>query len=684
MARQRIGTLEQHFEKGLLVLAALGLLGVVAWQIVGSKNTVKVDKTEGLPLNQGYPKLAEMASRLSGELSAEKPILPEVSKVGLLDEFNRRLTGSVAPVGQLAWNPAPFKLQGLEVAGAMGAERKIAIPGLPTPSKPIALSFMSTIDPEVAAAVRAARADLVPAWPNEAPFDVAAVSVETTIDGAALKAALEKDPDGAGPLAALPKSWWDATQVLALDLVRERQLDGGQWGESTVIGTLPLGLDLLAELNADAVNAERLIQITVEAQQREDEVQRPDFLKRAEMGGKPVGQAWAPPSDAIAGTGVNSEVFALQRSLRALDKKIADLDRAMKGAEKSTTTAAPTTPGRTPTRAPATSTSTSTSSSAGATNLAELKTRIDRATKEREVLAKQLEALGQKEAPAAKNVAVQRDFSTLLTGSAVRVWGHDISVKRGQTYRYQARVHLSNPLFGRSAFMADADAAAGKNPTMTLPDSGWSDSVTVDPENYLFITSASIPQAGNALNRTASASAELYTFTWGYWRTVKVALEPGDPIAGRVLVPDVAKIAAMAAAPEAAPEAAPAAGAKPTAKPAESSLPRKDITVSRDAYLLDVAGVAATGTGIGGSAKTDYQAYVREAQGRISVRRPEAEREDKQYKRVAESAREGEEQIKQGLIAGAAGANQPAGARSPAGEERQPVVPVRPPGGGGG
>ena len=74
----------------------------------------------------------------------------------------------------------------------------------------------------------------------------------------------------------------------------------------------------------------------------------------------------------------------------------------------------------------------------------------------------------------------------------------------------------------------------------------------------------------------------------------------------------------------------------------------KDVPVASSAFLLDVSAIPAISQGIGGqlAAGSQYQAVLRDVDGRIVVRVPDMERADPEYQRVAASALKGEEAVK--------------------------------------
>jgi len=225
MARQRIGFWEMNFDKMLLGLAATGLLGVVAWQLAGAQNTVKVGSQEGVAPGEAWSKVKSMADSLQSKLNAQSVEPPTVPPMNLLETFRTKAARSVAPVPELRFAqaiPAVEALSAVAINNVPKGARVVMAP-LPSLSRPLAYAFMSTVDPGEVQAAIAADPRAASVLPKDAPMDVAAVSVQVTLDGAALRAALERDLDGPGTgNEPAPRTWWDQMQVLGVDLLRER------------------------------------------------------------------------------------------------------------------------------------------------------------------------------------------------------------------------------------------------------------------------------------------------------------------------------------------------------------------------------------------------------------------------------------------------------------------------------
>ncbi|MCW5765611.1 MAG: hypothetical protein KIT68_06520 [Phycisphaeraceae bacterium] len=705
MARQRISFLESNVEKIVLGVSVVVLLGLLAWQFGGGGNTVAVGGNKEVPISNAYPMLETQAKKVKAFMDEPNPKLPEAPAATLMQQFEAATSAPVAPAGSLAWTPEPTRLA-IEIKSDQIREgSKAALVPLPAPGKPVAVGFMSTIDPVEVQGALAAHPEAAP-WFNakEAPFDQAAVSVEATFNGADLRKALESDPDGEGTaFAPLPKTWYEpTTHVMMVELVRERRMPDGSWSESTVIGGLPGRFSFAEALKQTGLDQQALAALANEAGAREEDVLRPEFYRRAELMGRPAGDAWLPPTESSAAGAAESDdaMGKLQRRLREIDRRIAAMERQREELRRM-----PAPGGGSPGRGPASLPGRGPGGGGPAPapggehpQIKQIEAPLTKLRAERDLLAQQIEQKGGKAAGGAgvpkPPPAGPRDVSPLLTNSSVRVWAHDISAKRGETYRYQMRLLISNPVFGRPNNLSENEAGLASRYVVPTSASEWSDPVAIDPDGMYFITAAS---ERGGIARGSTATAEVFVYSWGHWRKGSVSLEPGDGLTAVISVPDAAKIAAMNPAEPGAPMPAPGpggpgrtpgapegpggpggpGGGPPGAKaPAPEKVPMTTRTHSVPVFLLEVAPVATVSQGAGGAAKVSYMAYVREADGSIVPVNPESERAREAYKRLSRDAAEGVEQVNPKAP--------PPAPKAPPPVAPPPVAPPRPGGGGGG
>lgn len=659
MAVNKIGFIEQHFEKVVAGIGGAALLGVLAWQFVGGRSTISLGKGNDVPLSQAFARVADDANRLKGEIHSESPPIPEFpAGKGPFDAFNAALSTPVAgrPV-QLADAFERYKVgDGLDT-DKPGTDGAVVVPAVPAVATPTAHTFLSTLSPNDVEA----NPGLAALLPAAQPFDKAAVSVEGRFDGTALFAALQAAPSEGQ--RQLPRGWWEnQTAILKVELMRQERKPDGTWTPAASVPPAPgregLGAKL-AELGAGA----DIVPVVADAWAMEDAIQRPAWYERPVVGKLTVGDEWQPPIEAIsalesAGDAGGETIATVQRQLVAakgrLDsakKKLADMKKSDSKPAGSPTRGG--TPGRGASpggREPGPTGGASTPRAVvSKANLLLQERSVKDAEDRVKRLEEKLASMGVQPKAAAHKAPTgsETNAAAIFANPSIQVWNHDLTVERGKTYRYMIKVWVANPLYGRTNVGPEQKELAGK-PALASADSAWTDPVRVDDDVMFFFTSAQdrAESGGGAIGRGAQASGDLYMFSWGHWRRAQVSLLPGDSPSGEVRIPDIEKIAAAAAAPEGAP-GAPDAGGKPKDTPRttqETALPTKTVRVAKDLVLLDAVPVMAPDTGekVVGRPAQPFVAYVRDAAGAIQVRTPEDERTGEVYRRIRNSANAGE------------------------------------------
>jgi hypothetical protein len=679
MRLKGVNPLEQHVEKIVVSIVAVVVLGIVTWQVVGPRSTVKIGAKD-VTLDQAYAQIEQRAREAQARMTRAEPPALKAPELTEFAAFERSMASGVSRAPRLAWTPdyrGP-RIGPDEGAGAAGALRVAAV-SVPPASTPIAAVVMGSIHPdEIVDSLR-------PFLPPKPPYDLATVSVEATFDGTALAKALRHDPDGPGPVQPMPEFWWSsAFDILAVELQRQELRPDGTWSDPVAVAPMPNRTDVLTELKASLTPA-KVKDLARFASENADLVRRPPFYAML------FGEDWVPPSEAqkVGGPASGSAVEISQWRSRydAATKEEAAAESALQAL---------------------------TDEPKNAVARRNLERRRDTARKNKADAAARLAELGHPVdgSPAApRTIAVKKD-GPLLLEPAIRLWSHDVTVSRGKTYRYRLSVILPNPAYGRGAALAPEMADLAKSPVLRSADSPWSEPVRVPDNTYWFITSAQDAATGG-LGGT-HASAEVFAFFAGYWRRGVVGLEPGDAVAGTVRIPDIERLLALRDAGSPSPglgggeggyvpppppptggggkgggAVAPGAGGgredrrqpPPVSGGAQEPtepMTFKQLPVTSDAFLLDVAAIpVAAQQGLAGldRATVQFQAVLRDSDGRIAVRIPERERSSREYLAVSESARKGEEALR------------------PREEPRRPTLPPPPPrpemprpgpGGGGG
>jgi hypothetical protein len=716
MKLKGVNTFEQHVEKIVLGAAAAAFLIVFAMQFLLQPNRVAVGKGPTLPPEQAFDPPAQLAQQLRGQIQSTTPALPDPPKLTLLEDFKASLKKDLAPRLRLAspLGPGQSVVGSGEIQGTAGTDKgseaasgQYAIPVIPAPVAATAAAFVSTIDPTEAVDNPELRKFL----PEKQPLDKAAVSVEATVDGTAIKAALL----GANQADArpLPANWWrDNVEILGVEVERQEQGSDGQWGAASKIPALPGRQSLFTDLSAGMGGAE-LARVVDEARRNGRYYQRPPYYTII------AGPAWIEPADAKSPADQARAAKEIDQLRTALKRQDDDIVRFQENLAKEN---APKPNERETGRpggggkiggTPSPSAPDNKKPQDNGSKL-QLERRLKLAQDERAKIVLQLQDKGARVDDAAGSMArgpqptTPAAYVPLLETPGVKVWTHDLTVQRGKTYRYRIAAVLNNPAFGKGSAMPESQQAFGEQVVLKSEPSAWTEPVAVDQDTYFVVNSAS---EGDNIGGP-HATTELYAFYYGYWRRATAPLEPGDPLQGEARLPETLKLFDLDKLSKGPGQpgspvrderpAPPGPGRMPGIKggaPAPvapgngpfdatdgASPAPKMVAIAVDGFLLDIARVpgGADAPGHGG-----FQAYFRDASGGIQVRIPEQDRANELYRRVALSAKEGENQPepRPSGVGPAAPPPNPAGVPPPPPGppgKKKPVEEPSPGGGGGG
>lgn len=683
-----ISWIELHAEKLVFGVFALGLLGVLAMQFLGAQTTVKVGK-EDVPLADAYSKVNEEAKRVDARLKLSSPDgMPSGpdEAVKQLAQFDKAFRGPVAPAAQLVGALDA----GSEVRAVDGPATAAAAPvgelKVPGPANAMAASYLVNVDP-----IEARDPAVAAVLPKSDPLDKAGVTVEATFSGTALKAALEADPDGAGPARALPKAWWDGIQILAVEIERQTMKDDGSWGPAEKVQPMPGRFSLVPSLG-QLTTALTIKDAVQRATEDVTTIRRPTFYAAR------FGDKWLPVSQReaeLAGE-VDDKAAQIALAKRELEKCKADEKRASDALAKigGAASGGSSSPsggggvgvgggggggGHTGGGASAPAGGPSGPNRGEEQRKKALQNQIKQAqdcqTRAKQRLVELGETVEGMTPPPAPTPApgTKSAGEGLLDVQNIKLWAHDVFVERGRVYRYRMNLVFNNPYFGHSAAMPQEQQALASSGVMRGPASDWTAPVRVDPETYVFFTSASEENA--VIGSPATARAEVYQFRWGFWRRGTAGVEPGDAVMVEIRSPDLSKVASAATGgatgstptdrdpPPAAP--APAGGGRlgggsglssPTGGSASPTTPTPD-TLSGPAPIVKTpyatnsillgVGTAPSTQDEAGKSRSITQVFLRDGENSVSVRTPEQERLDPAYKLVSKSADRGEEQMRE-------------------------------------
>ncbi|MFM9994832.1 MAG: hypothetical protein ACKVU4_03420 [Phycisphaerales bacterium] len=712
MKMKGVSTLEQQVEKIVLVAVSAGFLIVIAVQFLVDSR-IKVGPQD-VPPGRAYDVVAQKAREAAVEMDPSRAWTPPtIASSDLSEKFRVDRQAPVAPgaVRLAIGVPAQFK-GGADIIGSRRGDAPIAEPQVPPTTRPVAHSFWGTIDPATAVS----RPGLLKLLPAAQPFDKVAVSVEAVFDGTALFKSLQRDPDGdAGLTRAIPLAWFrDTTQVFAVAMEREERTGDGEWTNLTDVPAAPGLVDLRADTAKTVHTALDLSHFSGEARRLAEDVQRPAYYRLV------AGDPWLPPSEAralAAGQSVPPEVSA---QFRRLDQKRDDLKRAqikLDNARKNAGGRPPQGPGagdiigNAPPRNPGAGPSPQERALAAAEK--SVKGLTDEvAAMEKSIVATGYDPVTKTKLPPPERGTEARRLPALLEDPGVRVWAHDVTAEPGKTYRYRVRIVINNPVFGRAASLVAEQQGLASRALVAGEPSEWSEPVGVLDDEYYFITSAS---EGDAIEGSPRASAELYRMFYGFYRRGTTGVEPGDPLAAGLSLPDSSKLliwdlskfkvddpenAGVPVPLQADPRVPPGGGGETIIMPGPGGVPpppapanpdqpaalpegakpwTTPIRIALNVILVDAgAGPLAGDLGPGGRPTPPKpRAYLRDGGGALIVRVPDEERTSPLYVTVSGSAKKGETQGEPPKPI------EDDGPRGPSGPDT-PKPPGGPGGGGGG
>jgi hypothetical protein len=670
-----IHPLEQHSDKLVVGVTATLAAGVVGITLLTQPNAVKPDASgPTVPPAAAFESAEREAEKLRDRLLSGKLEVPDVANLTLSTKFDDAMKGAASGAPRLALGDG--RSSEVVTAAVVASADRFGELAVPAPEMKGLRTYQATVSP----VEWFTNKELAKLLPPVQPFDKAFVSVEGLFNGVRLRELLEADPDGDGPLAAMPTGWWresDATRsrdliaIVAVEVERRmiRKPDGTSADETVQISGMPGRQGVYATWMKTDRQTE-VIDLLDQADSLREQIERPEFYDII------AGPKWVPPSEVVEdGAEDNTRRIETARErLKALDAEIKTLSQQ---AESAPSAKQP----RTNQQSGGGGRGKSGSSKGGNTQgeasekgptrealLAKVRNKQD----ERKRVVDSLIRLGESEESlrpegAADPVVQEKAKPAMLESEEVRVWVHDVTAERGATYAYRMRVVVNNPMFGRT--VNESQTAMTKSPLLMGAWTDWTAPVEVDRSEYFFVTSADVR---DGLNVRPRAIGELFEFYYGYYRRAMVTLEPGDVAEGEAKLPadlkfaDVKKIQdflnepgtpapqtvapqTVAPQPERGPRGpigvapAPAGGSDGGAEGETGPVlltqaAPKSRVLKFDAMMLDVASTVAAGA--------KYVALFRDAAGRIVTRSPESDRSQSIYRRLAQSVREGADQGK--------------------------------------
>lgn len=124
--------------------------------------------------------------------------------------------------------------------------------------------------------------------------------------------------------------------------------------------------------------------------------------------------------------------------------------------------------------------------------------------------------------PRPRAISFPGDFDVTERSEPIRGWAYDETSVPGETYRYRVQYALRNPVFQVPRVAADPRLEEVLFLASDASEGDWSDPIEVQPLTYYFLAGMT----------PAAEEAQFRVFRWqrGQWREQRFRLNPGDPV----------------------------------------------------------------------------------------------------------------------------------------------------------
>jgi len=569
-----INVFEQHLEKVVVGVAALGALSLVAWHVL-SVPTAKVG-SQDLPFGEVDRRLETKAREVESKLDGQGGVqVASPDALSLADQrLAERMKAGVSPVQSLA-RTAPNFNGSLVKSGLVRADAVYYVPTVPTVQMLGTEVTADALTVDGAKDAAAASPVLASRFGQEitSPQDVVWTTPYARIDLKAIRAELAgSNPGATPPRVQVPGVWYqDTAYVVDLVFERREQLADGSFGpvaEVPVFAARSEELMFRPRLTAPAAEFRDDVFQLLGVEDNQREIVQPTFydtVNNAFISPELALDEPAAPEDAPGQTADARRKAQIQAQLAEKTRRAEQLraeltklggpwdfeterrkeeerkkeERDRKRDERAGGGAGG--GGRGPGGGPGGGGSMSGKANAAGDSAAkdERRKAVDRQNKTRQLqrleadIARIQAELGTNDAAApAGDDATPAASAALSAKDELVVWAHDLEVEPGRTYQYRCRVRVYNPFFARGNLLVDEQRGTGIGDRCVLESapSEWSAPVRVSTSVRFFLTQASIGDGSMGLG---SAKFEIYRLVDGKWRRSEVSVQPGERI-GRV------------------------------------------------------------------------------------------------------------------------------------------------------
>jgi len=536
---------EKHAEKIVLAFAFVAAGAITAMQFIGEPNAVSTTAGEIAP-SEIDALLQERAEALLGKLRDNAPAgvdlpYPKLGFDNLLAQRNL----SLSPVSALP--PFQMALAPSVVGVGLGKNLELPVPEITAPDQVAVGQYVDALVDGVVEQFPQLQDHFEPGDPHDLIF----ATVRARFDLAHLRQQF-RGKEGDADAAIIPSSWYNNRPEHLVDVIVEREeLQDGQWTDLRTIDPIPGQTSVRKEITGELDFALRDDVLgRLGTPQYQLAVIQPAFYPTK-------GEDWWIPAwgEGDAANDAEAMIDKLKQTLRLL---YADRDRLVEELEAAggsiddgedekdrrrggTGKRAP--PGSGGKRAPPGSGRGFGGQPGGDTGKRDGRDRDDTPGRDNERRQKKLKLrIGRVDVriratrtelrthgidPDAEEIVA--DPHAALDEDEILVWGHDLTVKPGRTYRYRVTVSVYNPFFGKERSLVKNQQNLAAAFTLNSQPSDWAPPVRIHPLRRVFITSAT---SGGGQHGFGRATAEVYLFHDGVQWMERFSVQPGNAIGG--------------------------------------------------------------------------------------------------------------------------------------------------------
>jgi uncharacterized membrane protein YgcG len=509
---------EEYLEYAVLVIAIL-LLCWFAWGAFGSDIEVNVGKrvVSASTLDE---ELLDVARSMEPKIRDDAPSPVDIqAPTSLSDDFNQKQQQTISPNDRVVF-PTIDMTSNVDMSQDVLAELVMySEPTIASPTDVRPRQWYGTIlESEIERVEELS--DLI----DGPPHDTSWIQIDALFD---IDAAVTSFRSSTENLEPIPDRWYDGGADIFDIQIERQELNNGIWSDAKLISVLPGHLvyrDRVEGGTIDSTEKERIIHDLRSGMQ--DQITRPAFYLCKNNSPSKDDLDPATWDDSVREM---TEKGLLQKKLSQVDKKIVKqqelIDKINQRIQDEGSG-----------RGDGNSMGGGGGPMGGGSSGGKGETKLDRLRRQLDSAKEKMQSYLRKRSEAEEEIAAldeeQPNVEEVIMEGEVRVWGHDMSVLAGSTYRYRMSVQLANPFFGHKPSLYPEQKHLAEKVTVPSLVSEWSPEIEVQEPMQWFILNAK--KSGESRNPDALdsgyISVELFEFSDGNWSQDNFIVQVGQRI----------------------------------------------------------------------------------------------------------------------------------------------------------